>query len=57
MTRKRPKSGDTVQDRSTRPGDPDLVQCPHASDGLHTWGPDPDDPDAGDACTVCAVGR
>ncbi len=46
-----------IPDRSYRTGDPKLARCPHTADGMHVWGPDPDDPDAGDTCTLCAVGR
>jgi len=46
-----------MNDRGKRRGDPESAQCPHGENGDHEWGPDPDDPDAGDTCTLCGVGR
>jgi hypothetical protein len=40
--------------------DPPPVQdgpCRFTADGQHDWAPDPDNPDLGDCCTLCAVGR
>lgn len=44
-------STDRDPDDATRP------RCPYFPDGRHDWGPDPDDPDLGDVCTCCGVGR
>ena len=35
----------------------DKTDCPYTPDGAHQWTPDPDDPDIGDVCALCGVGR